>query len=113
MRTRKTKSNGADLHALKDYDGAAVASTLANWVNDMSSDEEFPAFGGQMAHAEHRTLIQKFWRMVKEFVHEAAENGDAGRFDARNKQTVEECQQVRDRLKSGPLAEYWRDTAYI
>lgn len=77
-------------------DGKDVAELMTKFVNSFSIDEKnfIEKMGG-----EHRTLQQSFTKLCWLWFVKMAELGSAGRFDDRNKASVELAQKVVQAFK--------------
>jgi hypothetical protein len=101
--------------APRDWSGEDMARAFANWVN-RNGAAEFKEFADTLVLAEHRTLQQQGWQVFKHCIERWAKRGDLGEgrgYDLRNKQTVQECQKVRDLLHVDPMGDMWTFTTLI
>ena len=116
MPTNQRKSqNDVDTYQVREWSGEAMAAALANWVNG-ADQRDFDEFADKLVLAEHRTLQQCAWQVMKRCIQRWAERGDLGEgrgYDLRNQQTVTECQQVRDLFVAGHMGDMWFHTSLI
>lgn len=114
---RLQSSREVDTYQVKGWSGEAMARAFANWINGCDA-AEFQEFADTFCNAEHRTLQQQGWQVLKRCIAAwavAADKGADRGYDLRNTQTVTECQRIRDLLREpdDDHDRYWVQTALI
>jgi len=112
QQSQRKDQNEVDTYQVREWSGEAMAAALANWVNG-ANRTDFEDFARKLTMAEHRTLQQQAWQVMKLCIQEWANAGDVDRHDLRNEQTVREAQKVRDTLAVPPMGDMWTHTVLI
>lgn len=112
QQSQRKDQNDVDTYQVREWSGEAMAAAFANWVNGASRGD-FMDFALKLCTAEHRTLQQQAWQVMKLCVEQWAKAHDDGRHDLRNEQTVTECEKVRNTLQVPPLSDLWTHTTLI
>jgi hypothetical protein len=112
QQSQRKGQNDVDTYQVREWSGEAMAAALANWVNGATRDD-FMEFAAKLCKAEHRTLQQQAWQVMKLCIAQWAFAKGDGRYDLRNEQTVTEAEKIRNLLAVPPLGDLWTFTTLI